>query len=354
MMRIRPYRTIEDRIDGAVVSFVDISSRMGAERRLGESEQRYRTLFESINQGFCVIEMIFDEAGRPVDYRFLEVNRAFPSQTGIVEPIGRTMREIEPEHEEMWFETYGRVALSREAEHFEGDAASLGRSFEVYAFPFGEPNARQVGVLFHDITKRKQAEHQRELLTQELSHRVKNTLAVVQGLASQTGRHMHSVEEFRESFIARLHALASAHNVLLATQWQSADMHKLVDTALDAYDTKGGDAITISGPAVQLKPKQGLGLSLILHELSTNAAKYGALSNPDGRLRISWSREIENGSEFINLRWEESEGPPVTPPKRKGFGTRLIERASRLELLGSVELKFETSGCLAKLRFPLG
>ncbi|MGH6617119.1 chemotaxis protein CheB [Sphingomonas sp.] len=353
MMRIRPYRTIEDRIEGAVVSFVDISGLRGAQQREIESEKRYRMLFDSIDQGFCVLEMIFDEE-RPADYRFLEVNRAFSEQSGIVEPGARTMREIEPAHEEIWFETYGRVALSREAEHFESAANALGRFFEVYAFPFGEPELRQVGVLFQDISARKQADSEREMLTQELSHRVKNTLAVVQGLASQTSRGMTSVEEFRESFIGRLHALANAHSLLLATQWQSADMKKLVETALDAYDTKDGKVISVNGPAVHLKPKQGLGLSLILHELSTNAAKYGALSTPEGRLDVSWSITPEKQGRAVRFCWAESGGPAVAPPKKKGFGTKLIERASRFELQGGVELKFGSGGCVAVITFPIG
>jgi two-component system, chemotaxis family, CheB/CheR fusion protein len=353
IMRVRPYRTVEDRIEGAVVSFVDISSLRGAERREVESEARYRLLFDSIEQGFCVIEMIACTDDRPTDYRFLSVNRAFAAQTGISAAVGRTMREIEPAHEDFWFERYARVATNRVPEHFEASAEALGRFFEVYAFPFGEPDECQVGVLFQDITERKRADAEREILTQELSHRVKNTLAVVQGLASQTSRKMVSVEEFRTTFIGRLHALARAHDLLLATQWHSADMSKLITSALSAYDTEGGDAIAAFGPPVQLCPKQGLGMSLILHELCTNAAKYGALSIPEGRLSVRWS-EVQgpDGPEVV-FRWEERGGPSVSPPDARGFGTRLIERACRFELGGEVELNFDPEGCTMELRFPL-
>ena len=263
------------------------------------------------------------------------------------------MREIEPKHEELWFETYGRVALSREPEHFEADADALGRCYEVNAFPFGEARLRQVGVLFQDISARKSAEREREMLTQELSHRVKNTLAVVQGMASQTSRDVSSVAEFRETFIGRLHALANAHGLLLASQWQSADMQKIVEAALEAYDTGRREAVSISGPRVQHKPKQSLGLSLILHELSTNTSKYGALSTPEGRLEISWVIRQEADGRIIHLHWEESDGPPVKVPEKRGFGTRLIDRASRFELHGSVELNFVSEGCIFDLRFPL-
>lgn len=353
MMRIRPYRTLEDRIEGVVVSFVDISSLRGAERREQESEIRYRLLFDSIDQGFCVIKILMDQDGKANDYRFLSVNRAFADQTGIADAAGRTMREIAPDHEDLWFENYARVVATQTPEHFEGPAAALGRYFEVYAFPFGDPAENEVGVLFQDISDRRRAESEREMLTLELSHRVKNTLAVVQGLASQTGRNMATVDEFRASFIGRLHALAKAHDLLLAAQWSSADMRKLIETALDAYDTAGGGAVAISGPPVKLSPKQGLGLSLILHELSTNAAKYGALSTPGGHLVVGWAQEIVDGAHNIVLRWEEHGGPPVAPPRSQGFGTRLIERASRSELAGTAELVFAPEGCRMTLRFPL-
>ncbi|MBB6225930.1 CheR family methyltransferase [Polymorphobacter multimanifer] len=354
MMRVRPYRTVEDRIDGAVVTFIDIGSLRNAQSRELESEAKYRLLFDAIDQGFCVIEMMMDDAGKAVDYRFLAVNRAFAEQTGIADAVGRTMREIAPTHEDQWFENYARVAETQVPEQLEGPAAALGRYFEVHAFPFGEPGERQVGVLFQEITERRRAETERQMLTLELSHRVKNTLAVVQALASQTSRNMTSVEQFRTTFIGRLHALARAHDLLLATQWNSADIKKLVETALDVYATAGADAISIKGQQVDLTPKQGLGLSLILHELSTNAAKYGALSTPEGRLSVRWEVMKTDLMHEIVFVWEERGGPVVSPPASRGFGTRLIERASRFEMGGEAELKFEPEGCTMNLCFSVG
>ncbi|HKK31041.1 MAG TPA: chemotaxis protein CheB, partial [Alphaproteobacteria bacterium] len=291
MMRLRPYRTIEDRIEGAVISFVDISSRKAAENRLRESEQRYRTLFNSIDQGFAIIEVIFDEAQQPVDYRFLEVNDAFSRQTGLKDAVGKRMRELAPDHESHWYEIYGRIAVSRQAERFEAPADAIGHYYEVYAFPYGEPEERQVAVLFNDIQDRKQAEEQRELLTHELSHRVKNTLAVVQALANQTALGAGSVQDFRQKFIGRLQALSLAHDLLLSTQWRSADMEQLVRKCLEPYRAHGRNGVSIDGTSVELSPRQGLGLALIVHELATNAAKYGALSVPDGHLEVDWQME---------------------------------------------------------------
>ncbi|MBS1304288.1 PAS domain-containing protein, partial [Loktanella sp. SALINAS62] len=224
MMRIRPYRTVEDKIDGVVVTFVDICARRKMEQELLESQQRYQTLFNSIDEGFGVFEVMFSPEGKAVDHRFIEVNAAFERQTGLGNSVGRTARELVPDLETHWFEIFGRIAQDRTAERFEAPAASLGRYYETYAFPVGPADEHRIGVLFRDVSDRKQAEEQRRTLTQELSHRVKNTLAVVQSLARQPGVPDMTVEQYRDRFIGRIQALARAHDQLLETDWQSADL----------------------------------------------------------------------------------------------------------------------------------
>jgi PAS domain S-box-containing protein len=142
----------------------DVTGEREAQARLRASEAKYRTLFESIDEGFCVIEMLFDGDGRPVDYRFLEANPAFVSQTGLEDAVGRTVREMIPAHEAYWFETYGRVARTGEPIRFENRAAALHRWYDVNAFRVGEPGEARVAVLFNDITGRKRAEEERERL----------------------------------------------------------------------------------------------------------------------------------------------------------------------------------------------
>ncbi len=147
-----------------VAVFDNTTKRKNAEERLRESEEKYRTLFNSIDEGFCIIEVLFDEHEDPVDYRFLEVNAAFERQTGIENAVGRRVRDFLPQHEEYWFEIYGKVALTGEPVRFENLAEQLHRYYDVYAFRIGEPAGRKVAVLFNDITDRKRAEAERERL----------------------------------------------------------------------------------------------------------------------------------------------------------------------------------------------
>jgi two-component system, chemotaxis family, CheB/CheR fusion protein len=351
IIRLRPYRTVEDRIEGVVLTFVDITARRETERQLLESRKRYETLFNSIDEGFAVIEMIFG-GERVADYRYVQVNEAFERQTGLTEVVGRTARELIPDHEEHWFDTYGRIARTGTPERFEAPAEALGRYYDAYAFPVGEAAERRLGVLFRDVSARKEAEAQREMLTGELSHRVKNTLAVIQALARQPNDKALTVEQYRERLLGRVSALARAHDQLLRSHWQSADLRTLIDDTLRAYNEARQREITLNGPAVQLTPKQGLGLALILHELATNASKYGAFSVETGTLSVTWRVERTDDGPKLRLTWQERGGPQVTEQATDSFGTGLITRACSYELDGEAELRLEPAGLEFELAFP--
>jgi PAS domain S-box-containing protein len=150
------------------LAVLDVTPRKQAEAALRESDVRYRTLFNTIDAGFCIIEMIFDAQGKPADYRFLEVNAAFEKQTGLHEARGKLMRELAPGHEPHWFEVYGKIALTGEPQHFVNEARALNRWYDVYAYRVGAPESRQVAILFNDITVHKQAETEIRRRAEEL------------------------------------------------------------------------------------------------------------------------------------------------------------------------------------------
>jgi PAS domain S-box-containing protein len=322
-----------------------IAERKIAQAALEASDDRYRSLFNSLDAGFCVIEMAFSEDGSPRDYRFVEVNGAFVDQTGLEEATGKWMRDLAPEHEAYWFETYGKVALTGEPVRFEHEAKALDhRWFDVRAFRIGTRARHQVAVLFNDITARRNAEQQQVMLNEELGHRMKNSMALVQAIASQTLRGAGdriAVQAFNQ----RIAALSRAHDVLLQQSWTSADLADVVLGAISAHTDPA--RVSRSGPEVSLEPKAALSLSLLLHELATNAIKYGSLSVPDGVIRVDWRRE----DGVLVLDWEEQGGPPAEPPERTGLGSRLIDIG--MVGTGAVRKTFGPSGFSAEFRAPL-
>ncbi|MFC1458455.1 PAS domain S-box protein [Microvirga arabica] len=593
---------------GGVLTFITETTRAVVAQR--ETEARYRLLFEALDQGFCVIDVVLDEENHPVDYVFVEINPAFEAQTGLRDAVGKSTRSLLPEHEEHWYETYGRIALTGEPKRFEHEAAALGRWYDVFAFPIGDREQRRVAVLFDDITDRKRAEqaltqseerlrqvqeaarigsfdfdlatgkavaspeyldlyglpqdqsgsltyeawiglvhpedrpqieaetqaavadptrHQldydfriiradtgetrwitartklirdaggrfvrslgaqwditadknheaalresearfrhmadsapaliwmsdeagqivfanmhydhvfgrpatemlgdgwrdivhpedlpgfendffdafaarrpfrtevrvrdrngavrwlrcesvprfddarrflgytgcnvditeakvaeerRDLLIHELNHRVKNTLATVQSIVSQTLRNTGTAQEAKEAIENRLIALSRAHDVLTRESWEGADLYEIVEQAVAAYASQGEDRLHLKGPRVRLPPRMALALAMALQELATNAVKYGALSNASGEIRITWS--VDQGEPAcLHLRWEESGGPPVQAPTRRGFGSRLIERSLAQDLGGTATMAFPGTGLICKVDAPL-
>jgi len=155
-----PLRNATGDTEGVMILTQEVTQQKLAEERLRQSEQRYRTLFESMDEGFCIIEVLFDEDDKPIDYRFLEVNPSFEKHTGLVHAQGKRIRELAPNHEAHWFETYGRIVLTGQPVRFQDRAGALQRWFDVYAFRFGWPDQRQVAVLFRDITEKKRAEEE--------------------------------------------------------------------------------------------------------------------------------------------------------------------------------------------------
>jgi two-component sensor histidine kinase len=203
-----------------------------------------------------------------------------------------------------------------------------------------------------DITARKQGEEQRRLLVNELNHRVKNTLAVVQSIASQTLRNATSLPEAGRSLASRLVSLAKAHDILTQENWSGADLKDVVEAALSPHANT--DRLQISGDEVWLSPSLALSLSLGFHELATNAIKYGALSCKEGTVSISWATSWQEQKKHLRIEWRELDGPPVAAIERKGFGTRMLERLLGPKSAGTVTITFEPTGLVCVFEVHLG
>jgi two-component sensor histidine kinase len=170
-----------------------------------------------------------------------------------------------------------------------------------------------------------------------LNHRIKNTLATIQAISSQTLRAAHDLPSARVALDRRIRSMAQAHDLLTLRAWTGANLMDVVMRALDAFAPA---RVKMSGSAIDVSPKHALTLSLALHELATNATKYGALSSPEGQVSVKWG--VQEG--MLHLDWEESGGPPVAPPTRKGFGSRLLEELVSRDLGGGVILDYATGG----------
>jgi two-component sensor histidine kinase len=181
-----------------------------------------------------------------------------------------------------------------------------------------------------------------ELLIDELNHRVKNTLAILQAIAVQTFRNASKAE--REKFAGRLGALAEAHNLLSTEKWQGSELQDVVRRVLQPYLLNNPERMRMSGPSVPLSPRLAVVMSMIVHEMATNAAKYGALSNDTGTIALDWQVIMENAGPKLRLVWTEAGGPPVVAPVQRGFGSRLIERSARDQLGGEATVDFLPRG----------
>lgn len=204
-----------------------------------------------------------------------------------------------------------------------------------------------------DITDRKRAEDHRALLADELSHRVKNMLATLQAIVSQTLRNATSLEEARVTLGSRIQSLDAANDLLVSQRWEGASLKELAERALGPFFSNDNDRFRVEGPSVRVPPRIATGLALALHELATNAAKYGALSTPGGRVQLTW--RVENGSTPIELHlcWKGVGGPEVQQPTRVGFGSKLIQRVLASEIDGHVELDYQPAGLVFKAVAPI-
>ncbi|TYR32347.1 PAS domain-containing protein [Mesorhizobium microcysteis] len=196
-----------------------------------------------------------------------------------------------------------------------------------------------------DRTEAVRTQQRQKLLLDELNHRVKNTLATVQSIASQTLRAIDDPVEAKTRFEARLRALSNAHNLLSEREWASTSLSTILSQELSIYESS---RVAAKGPAVTLSPKTSIAIAMVVHELATNAAKHGALAGDDGSLRVDWQKRGDR----LMLDWTERGGPPARPPERRGFGSRLIERVVNGELGGEIETRYDAAGFSCTIDVP--
>ena len=255
---------------------------------LSGSEERYRTRFNALIEGFCVIEMVFDEAGRPVDYRFLEINEAFEAQTGLHDAQGKLMRDLAPDHEQHWFEIYGKIAVTGEPAHFENEARALNLWYEVRAFRIGGPDSRKVAICFNDITERKKAEEslkealtEKEVLLSEIHHRVKNNLTAFISLLSLDGSYedTESGRALRKDLQNRARSMALIHETLYRTgNFSNVDMEvylkNLVSQVASSYRESERIRTVVDVHGIPLDISRATTAGFIINELVTNSFRY--------------------------------------------------------------------------------
>jgi PAS domain S-box-containing protein len=228
-------------------------------------------------------------------------------------------------------------------------------AFLLSAGPLIDDNKVNVGsiVTLTDITERKRAEEQLTTMVAELNHRVKNILAIVQSVAAQTVRSSGSLENFADTFAGRLKALAVAHDILTQTRWIGIGLNELLTAVLAPYRTPEETRVSFSGQAILLPARAVVPLSMVLHEMTTNAAKYGALSTRRGKIEITWrvTGVIEKSVELV---WLERGGPKVRTRASAGFGTKLIDRVTSHDLDGKTKIDFDPAGVRWTIAFPVG
>lgn len=349
----RPRFDVNGVFTGMVGVNIDVTEERRVQAELVEKEARLRALADNLPYGM-VYQIIASPDG---SRRFAFVSSQCKALNGIDADVARAdptalYNLILPEFQAPFAEAERRARETQSNFEFEVKmrrADGEVRWFRIASAPRSLPNGDVawdgVQVDIHDV---KMAEERRRLLMKEMGHRIKNNLSTVLSIAAQTGRTANSYEAFNASFQARLQALAKSHDLLMRDAGDAANLRDILEAELAPYSTDAsGRALTLDGPPIRLPGRAAVSLALVVHELATNAAKYGAYS-VGGALDVAW-RVTEGAT--VALTWRERGGPPAAAPVKAGFGSRLIESVLKTELGGSVETRFTSGGFEADLRF---
>jgi len=336
--------------DGKFVRLIgvvqDVTDEKRAEERLRASEEQFRGIFENAATGIALVGL---------DGRFLQCNPAYVEKTGYSEAELRTMhfRDIlHPEDRAATLEKNDQL-LRGEIPSFaitgrylgkDGTVRWMRRFVSLLRGPDGKPLT--VLSLATDMTDQVMYEHKIELLLREVNHRAKNMLGVVQAIARSSAAP--NTEEFQARFAARVRAIATAHDLLVNSNWEGVDIAELVRTQVGQFTETLGDRVEVSGPSLRISGGAAQTLGMAVHELTANALKYGALSEQDGRVTIAWECD---GQQFA-MRWRESGGASPAEATRSGFGKLVLGRMTKMALNGEVDLTFAADGVRWDLRCP--
>ncbi|WP_428149522.1 sensor histidine kinase [Brevundimonas sp.] len=351
------------RNDAPTVSALDMILGGGVMNRARAVQEDNRRLEKERNR---LVEMFMQAPGfvailSGADHVFQMHNDAYARIIGRSNVVGKSIRDALPDLAgQGYYELLDSVFAT--GEPYEGKGAlvtfrpegadhDLSRNVDFIYQPVRNNEGVVVGIFVqgHDVTATVEAAQRQRLMIDELNHRVKNTLATVQSIAMQTARSHDDPRTFAESFQARLMSLSHTHDLLTRSHWEGADLRAVLEHETDAH---GPTRIVLNGPPLALGPAMALSLGMIFHELATNAAKYGALSAPDGRIFVDWTIANQT-SRTLDVVWREVGGPPVETPVRRGFGSRLIERNVRHDLAGEAKLSYASDGFIAEFSIPL-
>jgi two-component system CheB/CheR fusion protein len=362
VMRVMPYRTVDNVIAGVVITFMDVTKINAAEERIEELTrdlknrvQSLETLLDLVPAGIVIMEdsgsgaislnrlaarMIGDDGkghiSRPSTTTEMRIVQDGRELAPAEQPLNRAVRS-------------GETISSFEGEVIRPDGSRLPVLMSATPLLTETGKARGGIAVIIDISERKQGEAQQQILLHELQHRVKNILTTVSALALNMLKRSGSLEEFAGSFSGRLSAMARTHELLSAGNWQGAGLRPLVERTLAGYRSPDGRNLVVAGPDITLSPSAASTLGLVLYELATNAVKYGALSSEKGRIAIEWKVDPKQ----VHLSWTESDGPPVPPDASEGFGTSFIKRSIAYEMSGTADLELREAGLRCVIEFPL-
>ena len=311
-------------------------------------------LYEAVLQATPDLVYVFD-----LQHRFIYANDALLTMWGRSwdDAIGKTCLELgyEPWHAQMHDREIEHVIATRQPIRGDVPFPHMTKGVRIYDYIFTpvigpDGSVEAVAGSTRDVTERQEHEKHMRLLVNELNHRVKNTLAIVQSLVVQTLDGAPGNDETRDKIESRLLALSDAHDILTRENWQGADMVAIVDAAAALCQQYVGERFDISGPTVILEPRRAVALAMALHELCTNAIKHGALSVPGGRVGVHWNFTADGSA--VHLFWKETGGPAVAAPTQRGFGSTLLQRGLKHDLGGDAKLDFETDGLRCEIVIP--